>query len=82
MQPLTIVQRTEWGALWAPHSVLCTIVKTFIIILINEGAQRAPYSSTGAKNEIADHGKFYKKSPAHTISVHFTKQNECSQIYM
>ena len=43
--PNVIVQRTDWGALWAPHSVLCTItfgfrtiVKTFIIILINEGA--------------------------------------------
>merc|ERR1712240_37837 len=73
MKVLTIV-RTQMslcrgirGALWAPLSPLhndiwvLTIVKTFIIILINEGAQRAPYSSSGAKNEIADHGQILQK---------------------
>ena len=48
----------------------------------------APYSSAGAKNEIADDGhflqkknsirSFYKKTP----SVHFTKQNESGEIYL
>ena len=73
------------GALWAPPSPLhndiwvLTIVKTFIIILINEGAQRAPYSSAGAKNEIADDGHFLQKK---LLPFILQKNSFCSSIVL
>ena len=66
------------GALWAPLSPLhndiwvLTIVKTFIIILINE-SPKTPYSSAGARMRARTTGKFYKI--LHTISV-FTKHSK------
>ena len=47
----------------------------------------APYSSAGAKNEIADDGHFLqKKTPSVHFTkktpVHFTKQNESGEIYL
>ncbi len=54
------------GALWAPLCPLhndiwvLTIVKTFIIILINEGAPRPPIPPQGLELWSRTTGKFYK----------------------
>ena len=73
------------GAFWAPLSPLhndiwvLTIVKTFIIILIKNRGSKAPYSSTGAKNEIAEHRDFLQKKLVHG---HFLEKTPHTCVYM
>ena len=67
------------GALWAPLSPLhndiwvLTIVKTFIIILINEGAQRPPIPPQGLELWSRTTGIFYKI----LLNFHLSLQDSC-----